>query len=155
MNSEHEKQLETEIDLILKSLPELRAPGTLVARVQAALELRAVRPWYRQSWQHWPLAVRFALFGFLMAFFVALCWGGWLVPRTAQFSDAVQPVTAWTASASGVLGALNTLGTAAVLVFKHMGSGFLLGCVGGVLLVWVMCVGLGTAWVRLALARRD
>ena len=60
MNSEYEKRLEAEIERELKGLPELTAPGTLVSRVMAAIEQRADRPWYRQPWQAWPVALRAA-----------------------------------------------------------------------------------------------
>ena len=60
MKKMNEKELEQFIHSTLRSLPDRRAPGTLEARVLAALEHRAVVPWYHRSWSYWPAAVRFA-----------------------------------------------------------------------------------------------
>jgi hypothetical protein len=52
------EELEQFIHQNLRALPPRRAPRTLEARVLAALEHRALVPWYHQSWSHWPAAVR-------------------------------------------------------------------------------------------------
>ena len=60
MKKLNEKELEQFIHATLRSLPDRKAPGTLEARVLAALEHRASIPWYHQSWSYWPSAVRAA-----------------------------------------------------------------------------------------------
>lgn len=54
------EELEQFIHRNLRSLPERRAPRTLESRVMAALESRALIPWYHRSWSYWPAAVRAA-----------------------------------------------------------------------------------------------
>jgi hypothetical protein len=61
MKKLNEKELEQLIHATLRSLPDRKAPGTLEARVLAALEHRATVAWYHRSWAYWPAAVR-ALF---------------------------------------------------------------------------------------------
>jgi hypothetical protein len=58
MKKLNEKELEQLIHATLRSLPDRKAPGTLEARVLAALEHRATVAWYHKSWAYWPAAVR-------------------------------------------------------------------------------------------------
>ena len=57
MDSSYEKRLEQEIDRELKGLRELRAPEALVGRVLRAIAQPVCLPWYRRSWQTWPMAI--------------------------------------------------------------------------------------------------
>ncbi len=41
------------VDRYLADLEEVRAPATLIPRVQAALAARAQRPWWRRSYRTW------------------------------------------------------------------------------------------------------
>lgn len=155
MSPEQERQLEQEIDVALKALPELKAPQTLLLRVRAALEQGARLPWYRQSWLYWPLAVRWAVIGLLVTLFAGLCAGSWFVPQTSEYSSAVHRASGWFAIVNTLWSALNMLLTALVLMFKQLGTAVLLGCLGAVALAWVLCFGLGTACLRLAFAGRS
>ena len=60
-------ELERWLQRVLRELPSRRAPGTLQARVLGELQRRAVQPWWRRSFAHWPLPARLA--------FVAICIG--------------------------------------------------------------------------------
>ena len=46
------------ISRALRELPLRNAPATLEARVFAAIAHRALTPWWRQSFLHWPAAAR-------------------------------------------------------------------------------------------------
>lgn len=48
--------LEQPIDRACKRLPPPRAPGTLLPRVMAAVQVWARRPWYERAWFTWPPA---------------------------------------------------------------------------------------------------
>jgi hypothetical protein len=54
------EELEQFIHQSLRSLPLRPAPRSLESRVMAALEQRAMIPWYHKSWSYWPAAVRAA-----------------------------------------------------------------------------------------------
>ena len=54
------EELEKFVHQNLRSLPARQAPGTLEARVMAAIEQRAAIAWYHKSWAYWPAAVRAA-----------------------------------------------------------------------------------------------
>jgi hypothetical protein len=154
MNLDYEKKLEAAIDRELRNLPELSAPATLTRRVLAALEQRANLPWYRRSWEVWPAPVRAASFALLAVLFGGLCFGVWMVPHTEGFTVALHQVGGWFSPVVAVWNALGALATAMVLAFRQLGTGFLIGAVVAVALAWALCLGLGTACVRLAFARQ-
>jgi len=66
MNPHDPEKLERLIHRTLRSLPDLRAPHTLEARVLAAVAARAALPWWRQPFPAWPFAAR-AIFVLLSA----------------------------------------------------------------------------------------
>lgn len=57
-NKMNEKELEEFIHSALRSLPDRKAPGTLEARVLAAVERQATIPWWHKGWAYWPSPVR-------------------------------------------------------------------------------------------------
>ena len=63
MRPQPEGELEQFIDRELRQLPDRQAPATLLPRVMAAWVERQRRPWWRQSFSHWPGAARI---GFLV-----------------------------------------------------------------------------------------
>jgi hypothetical protein len=63
MKNLNEKELEQLIHATLRSLPDRKAPGTLEARVLAALEHRGTIAWYHRSWSYWPATVRTLFMG--------------------------------------------------------------------------------------------
>jgi hypothetical protein len=63
MNSDKQpapQDWEAALGRALKNLPERPAPDTLMPNVMARIRARAAQPWYRQSWWHWPAALRVA-----------------------------------------------------------------------------------------------
>jgi hypothetical protein len=154
MNSEHDQQLEAEINRALKALPELTAPASLASRVMAAIDKRDTVPWYRRSWQSWPLAVRCCSLGVMLLLFCAACFAAWTFSGSGMSALALQKAGEW---ASGFEVVLNTLGAilnAFVLVGKKLGTGFIAACLIVAGLSYVMFVGLGTLYVRLAFVKR-
>jgi hypothetical protein len=154
MNSDYEKQLETKIQQELQSLPEWPAPPTLVRRVMQRLEYRASMPWYRQPWQMWPAGLRVAALVLLMASFGGVCVASWELTRAAGFSVAWAEVRESFSGIQALWNTINVLLGAVVLVLKHLGTGFIVGCGLAIGMGYAICVGLGTACVRLAWARR-
>ena len=154
MSSEYERQLEREIDRELKGLCDLEAPATLARRVMLAIEQRRALRWYTQPWQDWPLALRVAALAVLSIMFGGLCVASWQLTRAAGVSVALQEVGGLFSGLARIWNLVNVLFGAAVLVVKHLGTGFMIGCafIGGI--GYALCVGLGTACVRLAFARR-
>lgn len=154
MDLRYEQQLETEIDRELKRLPDLPAPPTLGSRVLAAIAYRACLPWYRQSWQRWPLPLRIAFLLASTALVAALGFALWKVPQTAPVTGAWHQFAGWFSPAASILNVIGTVLSAVGLAAKQLGTAFFAGCLLLIALLWAVCVGLGTVYVRLALARR-
>ena len=154
MKSEYEKDLEAEIDRALKGLPDLEAPGTLVRSVILAIERRRALRWYTQPWQDWPVTLRFTAMALLSVMFGGLCVAIWQLTRAAGVSTAMQEVGGMFSGLTTVWNIVNVLLGAVVLVVKHLGTGFMIGCALVAGLGYALCVGLGTAYLRLGFARR-
>ena len=56
--SNRDEQLERLVDKVLRDQPLQRAPATLEGKVMAEIARRAVLPWWRNSFGHWPMAAR-------------------------------------------------------------------------------------------------
>ena len=88
----------------LRGLPNLRAPDTLVQRVQAVLADRARRPWWQQPWLAWPRSWQ-AASGAGMLALIGLCW--WVEPAAMERArSSLEPVSARWASLEMVFDAL-------------------------------------------------
>jgi hypothetical protein len=154
MNPNHEPELETLVDRELKSLPPLPAPPSLAPRILAVIAACAEAPWYRRPWPTWPLALQGSSLAILLALFGTLCLGGVKLFQT-------EAVTETSAKVGGVLSvfelAWRTLGLlrdAGLQVIQHVGSGYVIGFAVVVLMAYALCLGLGSACVRFAYARR-
>ena len=154
MNFDDEKQLETAVERELRKLPELLAPRTLILRVMKAIEARLGLPWYRKSWQMWPVALQAVSLVVLLALFGGLCFGTWKLTHLESFAAAMQPVGSWFAAFGTLWHATAALLNALVLAVKHLGTGFLVAIFAALTFGYALCVGLGTAYLRLGLARR-
>jgi hypothetical protein len=154
MTPEYHNQLEADIDRELKGLPELQAPPTLALRVMAAIEQRAALPWYRKSWQLWPMPIRLAFGVASLALVAAVCYGLWVLPQTGGFTTATHYLASCFSWVAVLWNVVTAILTSLVLAAKGLGTGFLVGCVLLFAFAWALCLGLGTAYFRLAYARR-
>jgi len=154
MSSEYEKSLEAEVDRELKGLPELTAPPGLALRVMRVIAARKAGAAYRPPWQQWPAWLRAAAFTALALMFSALCLAVWQLPRTQEMDLARREVSQWLAPAGIVWSALSAVTHALILVAARLGTGIWLAWALLVGTVYLMCMGLGTAYFRLAAARR-
>jgi uncharacterized membrane protein len=154
MNPDYDKQLEAAISRELKALPELAAPDTLANRVMAALEQRARVPWYRRSWQTWPVALQAAALVVLLALFGGLCLGGWQLSQAEATTLALHRVGGWFSGLNVIGNTFHVLVNAVLLAVKKLGTGFIVACLVAAGIGYAMCVGLGTVYFRLAFAKR-
>src|SRR5262245_32986514 len=86
MKLENQHDLECQVDRTLKRLPEVSAPRTLLPRVLAAVRARAALPWYRQSWQAWPMPLQVATIFLLVASFAGFFFAAWELSRAAGYA---------------------------------------------------------------------
>ena len=154
MSSEYEERLQAEMDALLKGLPQRTAPPTLLRRVMAAIESRAALPWYRQSWQMWPAALRVASLVILLSLFGGLCLAGWKLPQADAYASTVGQLSQWLSGVCALWNVLSVLFTAALAMVKQLPAGFIAACLISLGLGYGLCIGLGAAWLRFAFARQ-
>jgi len=149
-----ERELEGLIHRELRRLPELEAPGTLIPRVMATIAARAQLPWWRRAWLTWPSAMQvLSVLLLLAAVGVAASWG----LRTWEFctghpllQKTLQSLASFSFLWQVPLVLLNALG---VVVRSHSQQLMIYG--GGLLAVmYLSCVGLGTACYRVVFNKR-
>jgi hypothetical protein len=154
MNPHDEKLLEAAISRELKALPNLRAPSSLATRVMATIEQRTAVPWYRRDWQTWPLALQTVSMAVLLTAFGGLCFLSWQFVRTPDFAAATSQAGSLFASLGVLWNVAGSLKNALLLAVQSLNPLFLIGCGVALTLGYAMCLGLGTLYVRLGLARR-
>ena len=154
MKPKFEKQLAAKVQQELDALGELSAPPTLAGRVLRAIEQSAAAPWYRCSWQAWPLAFQGLSLVVLLALFAGICFGSVELSHAAKFSPAGHQVGEWFAWFGVLCKTAAVLADAVATAFRHLGMGVVIGCGLALLAAYAAGIGLGTACVRLALARR-
>ena len=154
MNPDYEKQLEASVQRELSALGELQAPRGLTARVMGMIAQRAAVPWYRRAWQTWPAAWQAVSLVVLLAMFGGLCFGVVELSRVASGSAAGQQVSQWFAGFAVLWNAAGVLGDALSKAIQQLGMGVIVGFVLVLAVGYAACFGLGTVYVRLAMARR-
>ena len=154
MNPDYEKQLEAAIDRELKGLGELPAPATLGSRVMRAVEQRAALPWYRRAWQTWPMPMRVVSLAASVVLLGGVYFGVVELFQAASASAPAHEVGGWLAGFIALFKSLSVLVEAVLLAVKQLGWAVLIGCAVALMLAYAVCIGLGTAWMRLALTRR-
>jgi hypothetical protein len=154
MSSDYERKLETEIERRLKALPVLMAPTGFSARVMAVIAQRANLPWYRQSWPAWPVPVRILTLLISLALFGLLCFAGWEASQLPSVANGMEKVSSVSSAVIALWNAMSLLLEALLLATKQLGTGFILGCLGIMVVAYGMCVGLGSVYLKLSFARR-
>jgi predicted lysophospholipase L1 biosynthesis ABC-type transport system permease subunit len=155
MNPNHDQRLEAAIQRELQTLPELAAPAALVGRVLRVIEQRSRLPWYRRSWQTWPMALQAASLAVLLVLFGGLCLGGWELSHAEAITLAVHRAGEWLSGLNLIGNTLEVLANAALLVAKKLGTGVVIALLVMAGLGYALCVGLGTVYYRLAFAKRE
>jgi len=148
------EQLEQIIHETLRSVPAHRAPHSLEARVLAAIEARAARPWWRQSFAQWPMAARVAFViasaGVAKLVLMATVWvmAGF---DGAQYASAFSTQFAWIDTASAIMqGIADFCGT----VYRGIPPLWLYGGLAFVATMYAALFGLGAAAYRTLYANR-
>lgn len=150
-----ERRWETELDRRLKNLPDRPAPAGLAPRVMAAIRAQAALPWYRRTWWQWPLLAQVLSLLWFSGLLGGLTWvclhggrgelpgvvGGQVMESLAVFAPLWSLVTA-------MLEAL-------ALVLKQVPLLAWVGVIGFFAVMYLSCIGLGTALYRIALPRRN
>ena len=155
MNPDRDNQLEMEIRRELKALPELTAPASVVNRVMAAIERCSKVPWYRRSWETWPVAVQATSLTAMLILFGDLCFAGWELSQADTVAQAMQRAGQCFSGFNTIGSTLNILAGSAVLVIKKLGAAFIIAALVAAGLSYTLFLGLGTVYFRLAFTKRQ
>lgn len=150
MNPDYEKKLEAQVDRALRGLPDLAAPPSLASRVMRQIQASRRTPWYQRSWQTWPRTLQTLSFAILFAGFAALCVLAWELPHSSLFMSGTHQVGAWFSWLGTLWNALTVLVGGVGLVLKHLSLGILAAGLFSLALGYLLCIGLGTVYFRLA-----
>ena len=143
-------KLEQFIHRKLRELPDVEAPPTLAPRVLAALHARA-QAWWRRAWWDWPLAAK-AGFVTLALAAAGLIGGGGLVLNqnvtnfSQQLADKLPQVPPLETTFSAWI---SQTWTYAGTVSQPVWLGLLIGLAA----MYLFCIGVGSAFFRVALNR--
>jgi hypothetical protein len=154
MTPEQQKQLELKIAGELRQLGELTAPPSLAPRILRAIEQRAMLPWYQRPWQAWPVSLRNVAAVILLAGFSLLFAVVWQLMQSASMDLAAKEFLAWIQPLVVLWDAAVLLLNSLFLAVKSIHPAVLAGIAAAVCATYATCVGLGTIYLRLALARR-
>ncbi len=153
MDNNNDTQLEAAVDRLLRGLPPLRAPETLIPRVMAAVMPAARLHWYRRPWQTWPVALQLGSLAVALAFCAGLSIGIEEFVHALRWTYVAAQVNSMLGVLSAVYQAISTLADAFSLVLRRVSTGWLVACGALALLSYGACVGLGTIFARLAWVR--
>jgi hypothetical protein len=152
MNSDMEKELETEISGVLQELPNLAAPPGFLARTMTALEQPASRR--LRPWTQWPMSGRLVFLVLALAV-VAGVVVQWEAVEPGLLAGASRRLAPAAAGLKCFWNALAALTGALALAVEHLGWGFMPACLAAAAGVCAVCAGLGAILTRLALARPE
>ena len=150
MPNDPDPELEKLIHSQLQKLPLLSAPSSLMPRVLAAVQAQADGPWWRQPWWRWP---RLAQAAFLV---LTVLLAGFISNSGSLVSDGLTSYSQQLAQRLGgfsVLGEflLRLLDTAWLCLQDN--QPLLLYALAATAVLYLVCIGLGTLFVRVAFQR--
>ena len=144
------QSLEHFIRTELSQLSDLTAPPTLIPRVLAAIQARQNTGWWRRSWFDWPASWQMASLALLASLPVFAFWGS---DSISTYWQPV-PVTESVTTGFNLLRALGHvargLGSAVLVILRSLDHPWVLGCATLIATMYLACIGLGTACVRVA-----
>jgi hypothetical protein len=121
-----------------------------VPRVLAAIRERRELRWWRRSWWNWPPAAKLAFVVLALSVAGLVLGGGWMVENIDGFSSAILD---WFKNLPSLLDPAAPLANAAGLVWQRAIYPVLLAALALSLGLYLMCLGMGTLFVRVAIKR--
>jgi hypothetical protein len=150
ISPESDRNLENFIARTLRDQPMRRAPRSLEQRVLAELARRAARPWWRQDFAHWPVAMRGVFLAASAALAAALVWA-LAGLDTARAVNSLAADFAWVAAARDAAAGCVNFGA---IVLRGISPIWLYGGAATIVGLYAALFGLGTAAYRTLYANR-
>lgn len=152
---EDHQELERFVHRALRELPPRSAPRSLEQGVLAEIARRAALPWWRKSFNHWPVAARAAFLVLSLGIVKLALFGGvWAMAGfdSAQFRAAFAPQLAWMESGLAVVQAITAFFD---IVLRNIPPLWLYGGLAFIGAMYVALFGLGAAAYRTLCAHAD
>ncbi len=143
-----EQDLERQVGEVLRRMPMRRAPSGLAARVMEAVGAHQRLPWWRLAYWSWPAWARVLLISWLVGMAAGLVALGFLGGEWA----AAQ-VAGWGSRGAALWNPIQVLGEAGLVVLRQVLRPWLLGAWAVSLVMYLFCLGAGTAYFRLVWRR--
>ena len=150
--NEPKKDLEKWMHERLRQLPELQAPESLAANVLATIRARENQAWFAQPWMAWPRAARIISATFFLGVLGAVAF--YAQPVFSYIKSFWQNLENPLTSLEPIWQMLTALANALVLVGQSNQTWLMFA--GGVFLfLYLVCIGMGTMFVRFAFNRHN
>lgn len=147
--------LEAKVTQELRQLPVLKAPATLLARVMAALQARQALPWYRRPWPSWPRKIQcllgplLTIFPWLAFYLSRIAWNNLATSGVAREVDQKLSLLSLAGSTIDTLVNAFWLAGRALMGQPILWAGIIVS-----VLMYLACIGIGTACFRVILNPR-
>ncbi|HYV28886.1 MAG TPA: hypothetical protein VFA77_15220 [Candidatus Eisenbacteria bacterium] len=148
MNFEPDKHLERLIQEELTKLPELRAPATLIPRVNSRIRAHASVAWGRTPWLAWPVRMKVISF-LLFAALLGVVAANLNEIQLAVYAEKIRLGTVWLGE---IWHSVTSLLNAGLVVSRALSEHFLIWTLLLFGLMAVVIVGVGSGLWRLAFA---
>jgi hypothetical protein len=151
VKDDFDPELEAAASEELEKLPLLSAPRTLIPRVLAMIEASAGLPWWQRTWWDWPLAAKAT---FLL---LALAGVGWLSGSGVLLGDAGAQYSDSVTRRLDLFSSVWNLGpifvSVAQVLWLKLAQPYVLYLIALALTAYLVCIGAGTLFVRVATQR--
>lgn len=148
------EDLEKFIHQTLRALPNRTAPRSLESRVLAAIDARATRPWWRQSFMQWPVAARCAFVVLSIGLVkLALMVTVWAVGGFHE-SAIVSQASAHLGWAEAIIGGVKAVGESFTLALRNIPAIWIYGVLACVAAVYATLFSLGATAYRVLYSNR-
>lgn len=142
----NDEQLEQLVGRRLRDLPPRRAPAQLQARVLEELHRRAMLPWWRLSFAHWPLPARCLLVMVCCALVaLTICYRPWQFSGAQHLSGMASSSLSW---ANPAMSVIEFAAGMVCVVERSIPTTWLYVSLGLAALLYAMLFGLGAAAYR-------
>ena len=148
MSIEPEPNLETSIHRQLRALPEKPAPATLIPRVMAVIEARA-RQWWRQPWLDWPRAAQVISSAALLIILGVASWWSYAEGPAMEVEQVPETLLDRFPLVEAIWGFCASLINGLLAVVQANQTWVMYGLMI-VFLMYLACIGIGTAFFRVA-----
>lgn len=141
----NEQELEAIVNRRLRAMPHRKAPATLSSRTMAAIQARHSLAWWHKPIGCWSLPARVVIVAAMLVSAAAVTSAtSWMVQKGMPWVEA-----GWSHALQAWEG-METLGHAASTVLRSGLQPWICALLGVSFLMWLLCLGAGTAIVRVA-----